>query len=568
MEKILARPVWQIKLLLALLGAVFFIPFLGNAHLFDWDEINFAEAAREMVVTGNYSTVTIDFQPFWEKPPLFLWMQAMSMKVFGINEFAARFPNAVCGILTLVLLFRYGRRFAGTTTGFLWAVLYLATLLPHFYFKSGIIDPWFNLFIFVGIAEFAQAADPSFSGKKWHSYALSGAAIGLAVMTKGPVGFLIFSGTLGIWWITRRFTLFFKVQHVVAFLVAFLAAGSFWFVVEIANGRSYIVKDFIEYQIRLFQTQDAGHGGPFFYHWIVLLFGCFPAAALFISGLPSHVKRDQKAPGFDRWMVILFWLVLVLFSIVKTKIVHYSSMCYFPLTYLAARELERLLKGEKKFSLPGKIAFWLTGVSIALLLLVFSQLETLKDSFDDWGLVNDEFGKATLQAEASWTGFEWLAGVLFLVGLVLFFLAIRRNSRWLLPGAALLAGGIGASAVLLAPNVEAYSQRAAIEFYQDHADEKCLIYPIGFKSYAHLFYANKQPGLVDYGTTSQALMEKLVNPGIPVYLVAKIQEAEKLRANSRLVELYRRNGFVFYQLTFVWDQDKVTEIPANPGETN
>ena len=62
-----------------------FLPFLGTVHLFDWDEINFAECAREMISTSNYSTVTIDYLPFWEKPPLFIWMQVVSMKLFGIS---------------------------------------------------------------------------------------------------------------------------------------------------------------------------------------------------------------------------------------------------------------------------------------------------------------------------------------------------------------------------------------------------------------------------------------------------------------------------------------------------
>ena len=52
------------------LGIMFFLPFLDAVHLFDWDEINFAEAAREMLLTGNYSSVTINYEPFWEKPPL------------------------------------------------------------------------------------------------------------------------------------------------------------------------------------------------------------------------------------------------------------------------------------------------------------------------------------------------------------------------------------------------------------------------------------------------------------------------------------------------------------------
>jgi len=93
---------------IALVAAILFIPFLGNVHLFDWDEINFAESAREMMASGNYFSVQINFTRFTEKPPLFFWMQVLSMKVFGVNEFSARFPNAICGIVTLVLIFRIG----------------------------------------------------------------------------------------------------------------------------------------------------------------------------------------------------------------------------------------------------------------------------------------------------------------------------------------------------------------------------------------------------------------------------------------------------------------------------
>ncbi|MFM7400989.1 MAG: ArnT family glycosyltransferase, partial [Bacteroidota bacterium] len=57
-------------LILAGLGMLFFLPFLGNVHLFDWDEINFAECAREMLITGDWLQPQIDFEPFWEKPPL------------------------------------------------------------------------------------------------------------------------------------------------------------------------------------------------------------------------------------------------------------------------------------------------------------------------------------------------------------------------------------------------------------------------------------------------------------------------------------------------------------------
>jgi len=71
------------NLLIAGAALLLFVPFLGSVHLFDWDEINFAECAREMLVTGDYFSVKINFQPFWEKPPLFIWMQALSMNIFG-----------------------------------------------------------------------------------------------------------------------------------------------------------------------------------------------------------------------------------------------------------------------------------------------------------------------------------------------------------------------------------------------------------------------------------------------------------------------------------------------------
>ena len=93
-------------------SVLLFVPFLGQVHLFDWDEINFAECAREMIVSNDYLRMQIDFKPFYEKPPLFIWLQVLSMKMFGVNEFAARFPNALAGMLTLIALFYVGKKVA------------------------------------------------------------------------------------------------------------------------------------------------------------------------------------------------------------------------------------------------------------------------------------------------------------------------------------------------------------------------------------------------------------------------------------------------------------------------
>ncbi len=197
-----------IYLLITLGGILLFLPFLGNVPLFDWDEINFAEIAREMIVTKDYLNVQIDYQPFWEKPPLFIWMQVLSMKLFGINEFAARFPNAICGIVTLLVLYSIGKKLFNKKMGIIWVLVYAGSILPFFYFKSGIIDPWFNLFIFTGIyfAIFTsshihlitfitlspshpvtQSPNRPIAQSSNRPIFLTGLCIGLAILTKGPV---------------------------------------------------------------------------------------------------------------------------------------------------------------------------------------------------------------------------------------------------------------------------------------------------------------------------------------------------------------------------------------------
>ena len=86
------------------LGALLFLPFLGHVHLFDWDEINFAECAREMIVSHDYLKVQIDFKPFWEKPPLFIWLLTGAFALLGPSEATARLVNIFAGTLTIPLV--------------------------------------------------------------------------------------------------------------------------------------------------------------------------------------------------------------------------------------------------------------------------------------------------------------------------------------------------------------------------------------------------------------------------------------------------------------------------------
>ena len=107
--------------------------------------------------------------------------------------------------------------------------------------------------------------------------------------------------------------------------------------------------------IRLLKEKDAGHGGFLGYHFIVLLLGVFPASLLAIPAMRLGKKDISSQGSFQRWMFLLFWVVLLLFSVVRTKIMHYSSLCYFSITFFALLYFKQLLEKKRHFSVVLKV---------------------------------------------------------------------------------------------------------------------------------------------------------------------------------------------------------------------
>ncbi len=530
------------SLIIAIIAFLLFVPFLGAVHLFDWDEINFAECAREMLVTHDYFSVKINFQPFWEKPPIFIWMQALSMSVFGVSEFAARLPNAICGIVTLVVLYNIGRKLVDDKFGMIWALVYASSFLPHFYFKSGIIDPWFNLFIFLGVYYFILFANT----KTIRSLIVSALFIGLGVLTKGPVAVLVLGLCVAVYWIIKRFQPFMTWKHIAIYATAVLSVGGMWFLMLVLTGNASIIKEFFLYQIRLFSTQDAGHGGPFYYHWVILLVGCFPASVFALRAFRRNMNDTPFQILFKLWMIILLLVVLIVFSIVKTKIVHYSSLCYFPLSYLGGYVVYKLMNGEmmwkKSTSAFLAIIASLVGIVIAALPLV----EKYKQSIINSKLIDDDFAVESLKANVHWSGMEGLVGIVLIVGtgLMLWFIGKRKMTIGIVGIFVVSLFTINMAAVVVAPKVEPYSQGAAIEFYEYLQNKDCYVETMGFKSYANLFYSLKKEqankNSYDLGYLLRGDIDK------PAYFVIKITDlADTKKDYPELKEIYRKNGFVF-----------------------
>ncbi len=548
----------RFPIFIALLATLAFVPFLGKAALIDWDEINFAEISREMIVLGDYLRLHVDFEPFWEKPPLFFWMQALAMQLFGIGENAARLPNALAGIITLLVIYRIGRHMFDRTFGALWALAYFGSILPHLYFRAGLIDPWFNLFIFLGMYFFIlfywKKSDFTGPPLKYSSTTyifLSGLSLGLGALTKGPVAFLIFGLCLGVYFIWRKFKLPASVPRLALLIFVALGVTGIWYGLEtMLNGPEFVTK-FTQYQLDLFTSQSAGHMGFPGYHFVVNLFGCFPASIIALPALFKIRAPAGRQKNFQLWMLILFWVVIILFSIVQSKIAHYSSMVYFPLTFLAAVTIYEVMHGRAKWrnwvTVTIAIIGGFIGIVLSALPFIGKNITSFADSF------KDPTAADSIMADVSWVWYEGFIGIVLIVGIFSSINFIRK--REMLPqgwdmgmGAIVLflttALTVNIASIHVTPKILSYSQGANIEFFSELEGEDCYTDVLGYKSYAHLFYTKKQPGARPESYDTEWLLYGEIDK--PVYFSVKKKNLTDHILNSPGIEkLYEKNGFVY-----------------------
>lgn len=194
------RRAWPGRCLLAALLVAAFVRvlLLGAFPLTDATEARYGEIAREMVATGNWITPQLDpGVPFWAKPPLSIWLTALSLEIFGVTGFAARLPHFVVGSITCLLVFLFARREQDGSNGLLSAAILATT--PAFFISTGAVmtDAALVLGTTLGMIGFwraLNAAQPSLTDRYGF---FVGLAIGL--LAKGPVALVLTLLPVGAW---------------------------------------------------------------------------------------------------------------------------------------------------------------------------------------------------------------------------------------------------------------------------------------------------------------------------------------------------------------------------------
>jgi 4-amino-4-deoxy-L-arabinose transferase-like glycosyltransferase len=413
-----ARDSWQVArstpaplalpALLALAAWLAFFNQLGAFPLFDVDEGAFGEATREMIERGDFVTTWLNGQPRFDKPILTYWLQALSVSLFGMHEFAFRLPSALAGLGWIGAILVFTRRQRGRATAYAAAVIAATTLGVGVIGRGATADALLNLFLVLAMFDIYRYMVQPLARYRRRAFFW----IALGLLTKGPVALLIPFAASGV-----AFALHGKarawrraVLDPAGWLILLAVAGP-WYLLEYQRqGDAFIAGFFLRHNVERFMTPLQGHRGNALYYLPAALLLLLPYSGLFLRILPTI--RTLRANPLDTFLWCWFLFVLLFFSMAGTKLPHYLLYGVTPLFVLMAMRRRTLASR------------WLAFLPPFLLLAAVLALPAALQWFGP--AIGDAYVRDTLMQAAPFGAGYWLAAL----GLLLAMLALALVPRY------------------------------------------------------------------------------------------------------------------------------------------
>ena len=211
-----------------------FFPGLGKAPLWIYDEARNAECAREMYDRGDWIVPTFNGALRTLKPPLHYYCMFGGFKIFGVNEWGARFFSAVFGVLTILITWFFIKKYSSTRHALVTCLVLLTSTHFLFEFRMSVPDPYL---IFLNTASIFTAYG-FFKEKKIYWLLFAAITMGLGTLAKGPVAIALPGGAVFIWLIwEKRIKEILNWKILVAAIVMLaVAVPWYWLVHKATNG--------------------------------------------------------------------------------------------------------------------------------------------------------------------------------------------------------------------------------------------------------------------------------------------------------------------------------------------
>lgn len=389
------RPSIRHQLLITAIGLIVFYVNLGATRLWDQDEAYFARTAVEMHQRQEWVVPYFNGEVFAHKPPLMFWMMRIGFLLFGVSEFAARFWSATFALATALLVYRLGRRMFNPQVG-LWSAISICTaMMFDIVARAATPDSFLVFFSTLAIYLFvrhedwnndpeptwASAADPL----SWRAWAAIYAAMGLAVLVKGPIGVLLPGSTIGLYLLLRnpiesrgpqiddRFVLFIRrfspariasaiwsMRPLIAVATILAVAGPWFALVGWRTGGQFLAEFFgTQNYGRFFNAMDH-HSGGIWYYIPAVLAGFFPWS---IFAIPTAVDLTHRCRGKESRQrgarFLASWIIVWIgfFSLASTKLPNYVLPAYPALALATGCLIEKWIRQEAVRRLMPRLSF-------------------------------------------------------------------------------------------------------------------------------------------------------------------------------------------------------------------
>ncbi|MGD9724595.1 MAG: ArnT family glycosyltransferase [Pirellulales bacterium] len=419
------------QLVLAAVAAAAFLVNLGGAHLWDVDEAIFSQTAKEMLERGDYVVPYFNGAVFPDKPALMYWMMIAGYQLFGTTEFAARFFSAVFGVGSVLVTYHIGRLVFSPRAGF-WAALSLATCVQfNVIARAATPDAYLTFFSALALLLFVMGTasariasgtpnerNAPWAGQKvfepsWLNWLLIYAAMGCGVLTKGPVGVVLPTASIGLFllvmrraplmqpaapgwrgalvhqlrWLAGLFSpgLFartvWSMRPLTAVAVVLAVAGPWYALVGYRTGGEWLAGFFGVHNFGRFLNAMENHRGPIIYYVVAIAVGFFPWSVLF-APTAIHVRRQLAEPNPWRagYALAGSWLAVWVgfFSLAGTKLPSYVAPGYPALALFTGALVDCWLRDPAVISLRWRRMAWgtvaLAGVGVAVALPIIAHI--------------------------------------------------------------------------------------------------------------------------------------------------------------------------------------------------
>ncbi|MBP2627087.1 MAG: hypothetical protein H6Q68_1798 [Firmicutes bacterium] len=313
---------------------------LGGIPLLDPDEPVYAETPKEMFAFNEFVSPRIFGEYWYDKPPMYYWLVAASYKVFGMTEFAARFPSAILAVACALVVYLSGRRLFNERAGMAGALV-LTTSIEFFYLgKAAVTDMTLLLFLTISLLSFIEKR-----------YYLAYIFAGLATLTKGPIG-LLFPGAIVFPYIlvTRNWSQITKMKIPSGLLVYAIVAMPWYVMMYNLHGSAFIETFLGFHNITRFTSPEHPEGVLWYYYIPVLILGFFPWTAIMLQSIWNSLTKSRQ--DFSVLVFLNIWaiVIFVFFTISQTKLVSYILPMYPPLAMIVGWYIDRLWAASNKQS--------------------------------------------------------------------------------------------------------------------------------------------------------------------------------------------------------------------------